>query len=201
MLGIAALALGAAGGGWFVMRSPRKTPVAMDQPPAINHDEAKSVAVLPFANLSGDPAQEYFSDGLTEEILTALTNERDLRVPGLTSVFSFKGRKLTAQEIARRFGLIHSVSHPDPGYLGDAPKRQVYAEFLTAMREQENVWHALPTEVATWWRGRDAGGVKEECAFGGAFPAVGMGDLRDRDRVVPILRTGLDRGHRPAAHE
>lgn len=63
----------------------------------------------------------------------------------------------TAREIERRFGLIHCISHPDPGYLGDADKRAIYAEFLTAMTERERVWHAVPADVARWWRGRDVG--------------------------------------------
>jgi TolB-like protein len=71
--------------------------------------DPKSVVVLPFANLSGDPAQEYFSDGLTEEILTALSNERDLHVPGRTSAFSFKGKTLTAPEIARALNVAQVV--------------------------------------------------------------------------------------------
>ncbi len=69
----------------------------------------KSVAVLPFANLSGDPAQEYFSDGLTEEILNALQRERDLRVPGRASSFSFKGRTSTTPEIARALNVAQVV--------------------------------------------------------------------------------------------
>ena len=71
--------------------------------------DGKSVAVLPFANLSGDPGQEYFSDGLTEEILTALSNERDLRVPGRTSAFAFKGKTITAPEIARALNVAQVV--------------------------------------------------------------------------------------------
>jgi TolB-like protein len=84
---------------------------ALDQPAAAApaQSEAKSVAVLAFANLSGDPAQEYFSDGLTEEILTALANERDLRVPGRTSVFSFKGKAMAAPEIARALSVAQVV--------------------------------------------------------------------------------------------
>ncbi|MDB6116114.1 MAG: invasion protein regulator, partial [Lacunisphaera sp.] len=75
-----------------VEAQPSATPAAIDE---------KSVAVLPFANLSGDTAQEYFSDGLTEEILSALTRERDLRVVPRTSAFSFKAKNLPLPEIAR----------------------------------------------------------------------------------------------------
>jgi TolB-like protein len=69
----------------------------------------KSLAVLPFANLSGDPAQEYFSDGLTEEILNTLARERDLRVIARTSAFSFKGKNASVAEIARALGVARLV--------------------------------------------------------------------------------------------
>ena len=71
--------------------------------------DPKSVAVLPFANLSGDPSQEYFSDGLTEEILNALARERDLRVVPRTSAFSFKGKNLPLPEIARALNVAQVV--------------------------------------------------------------------------------------------
>ncbi|MEY2879788.1 MAG: hypothetical protein RLZZ15_2168 [Verrucomicrobiota bacterium] len=71
--------------------------------------DAKSVAVLPFANLSGDKEQEYFSDGLTEEVLGALRRERDLTVPGNTSCFSFKGRTVAAAEIAKALNVSRLV--------------------------------------------------------------------------------------------
>lgn len=60
-----------------------------------------------------------------------------------------------AATIESAWGLIQCVSHPDPGYLGDADKRAVYAEFLQGMSERTNVWRALPREVAAWWRERD----------------------------------------------
>ena len=62
-----------------------------------------------------------------------------------------------AARIERLHGLIQCVSHPDAGYLGDADKRALYREFLVAMKERDEVWHALPRDVATWWRGRDQG--------------------------------------------
>jgi TolB-like protein len=60
-----------------------------------------SIAVLPFVNMSADPNQEYFSDGLTEELLNALAQVRALRVAARTSSFSFKGKNLPVAEIAR----------------------------------------------------------------------------------------------------
>jgi peptidoglycan/xylan/chitin deacetylase (PgdA/CDA1 family) len=62
-----------------------------------------------------------------------------------------------AGAVEREHGLIQCPAHPDPGYMGDREKRAHYAEFLRAMAEREQLWHALPREVATWWRDRDAG--------------------------------------------
>ncbi len=60
-----------------------------------------SIAVMPFANMSGDPAQEYFSDGLSEELLDALSRLPGLHVAARTSSFSFKGKSITVADIAR----------------------------------------------------------------------------------------------------
>jgi adenylate cyclase len=60
-----------------------------------------SVAVLPFANLSADPASEYFCDGLSEEIINGLTKVPGLRVVAHSSSFAFKGRNIDARQIGR----------------------------------------------------------------------------------------------------
>jgi adenylate cyclase len=62
-------------------------------------DEKNSIAVLPFVNMSADPENEYFSDGITEEILNALTNIDGLKVTSRTSSFAFKGRNVDTREI------------------------------------------------------------------------------------------------------
>lgn len=66
---------------------------------------AASVAVLPFVNLSGDPDNEYFSDGLTEELLNVLANISALKVAARTSSFHFKGQTGDIAEIAQRLGV------------------------------------------------------------------------------------------------
>jgi len=53
--------------------------------------------------------------------------------------------------IEERNGLVHCLSHPDPGYLGDPDKRALYREFLDALAERPALWRALPREVARWW--------------------------------------------------
>ncbi|HEY7472413.1 MAG TPA: adenylate/guanylate cyclase domain-containing protein [Gemmatimonadota bacterium] len=62
----------------------------------------RSIAVLPFMNLSSDPENEYFSDGITEEILNALVKVSDLKVASRTSSFAFKGHQGDIQEIAEK---------------------------------------------------------------------------------------------------
>ncbi|HEY6049779.1 MAG TPA: protein kinase [Thermoanaerobaculia bacterium] len=64
-----------------------------------------SIAVLPFRNMSADPAAEYFSDGMTEEIITALTGIPDLAVTARTSSFAFKGRDADVRQIGQELGV------------------------------------------------------------------------------------------------
>lgn len=68
-----------------------------------------SIAVLPFANMSGDPEQEFFADGLTEDILTELSRFRDLLVISRNSVFVHKGKAVNVQDVAREFGVDYVV--------------------------------------------------------------------------------------------
>jgi hypothetical protein len=68
-----------------------------------------SVAVLAFANLSDDKGSEYFSDGISEELLTVLQKIPGLHVAARTSAFSFKGKNATAQEIGQKLGVAHLV--------------------------------------------------------------------------------------------
>lgn len=65
----------------------------------------KSIAVLPFLNMSNDPEQEYFSDGITEEIVNLLTHVKDLRVAGRTSSFHFKGRDIDIRLVGQKLNV------------------------------------------------------------------------------------------------
>ena len=65
----------------------------------------KSIAVLPFVNMSNDPEQEYFSDGIAEEILNSLTHINDLRVTGRTSSFQFRGKNSNLKDIGEKLGV------------------------------------------------------------------------------------------------
>jgi adenylate cyclase len=93
---IAALLLLAAASGWYLLgwRGVK--------PPEAAH---LSIVVLPFANLSGDPAQDYFADGITENLTTDLSRIRDRFVIERDTAFSFKGKAVDAREIGKELGV------------------------------------------------------------------------------------------------
>jgi len=75
--------------------------------PAGSAASPPSIAVLPFVDMSEHRDQEYFSEGLSEELITLLTKVADMRVPARTSCFYFKGRQTTVAEIAKALGVEH----------------------------------------------------------------------------------------------
>jgi adenylate cyclase len=76
---------------------PEKPPLPLPDKP--------SIAVLPFVNMSDDPKQEYFSDGITESIITALSNDPDLFVIARNSTFSYKGKSVKTQKVSKELGV------------------------------------------------------------------------------------------------
>jgi adenylate cyclase len=80
-----------------------KTPTEIEQPLAL--PDKPSIAVLPFQNISGDPEQEYFADGIVEEIITALSRFKLLFVIARNSSFTFKGRAVDIKEVGLRLGV------------------------------------------------------------------------------------------------
>jgi TolB-like protein/Tfp pilus assembly protein PilF len=109
--GAAAIVILAAG--WWLGRGADRAPAAGDERArgfsadvaSAAWSDAPSVAVLPFTNLSADPDNEYFTDGLTEELIGALANVEGLRIPARTSVYALKDTNLDIQEIGRRLGV------------------------------------------------------------------------------------------------
>src|SRR3989440_7782442 len=83
--------------------------IAVDRPSgdgaASAGQERPSIAVLPFVNMSGDPEQEYFSDGITEDIITDLSKVSGLFVVARNTAFTYKGKHVDVQEVAKRFGV------------------------------------------------------------------------------------------------
>jgi TolB-like protein/DNA-binding winged helix-turn-helix (wHTH) protein/Tfp pilus assembly protein PilF len=85
----------------WISREPAVTVTPSFSPPP------HSVAVLPFVNISGDEGQEYFSDGLSEELINLLTKVPELRVPARTSSFYFKGKQATIADVAKALAVAH----------------------------------------------------------------------------------------------
>jgi adenylate cyclase len=89
---------------------PTGTAILSDSPmesseAALPLPDKPSIAVLPFQNMSGDPEQEYFADGMVEEIITALSRFKSLFVVARNSSFTFKGRAVDVKEVGRRLGV------------------------------------------------------------------------------------------------
>jgi serine/threonine-protein kinase len=81
--------------------------VALEQLTMSPGEGRPSVAVLPFVNMSADPEQEYFSDGLAEEVINALARVPGLKVTARTSAFAFKRKEAAVADIARQLGVEH----------------------------------------------------------------------------------------------
>jgi TolB-like protein/Flp pilus assembly protein TadD len=87
---------------WAIWNAHRRpSPITADL--KLSHE--LSIAVLPFVNMSGDPNQEYFSDGMTEEIITALSKVPKLFVIARSSTFTYKGKPLKVQQVAEDLGV------------------------------------------------------------------------------------------------
>ena len=83
--------------GWHWLRTPA--------PAALTLPDKPSVAVLPFSNLSQDPAQEYFSDGVTEDLITGLSKVSGVFVIARNSVFTYKGKAVKVGDVGRDLGV------------------------------------------------------------------------------------------------
>jgi adenylate cyclase len=82
--------------------APARVAEAESPPPL---PDKPSIAVLPFTNMSGDPEQEYFADGMVEEIITALSRFKSLFVIARNSSFTFKGKAVDVKEVGRKLGV------------------------------------------------------------------------------------------------
>ena len=96
----------------------------------------KSIAVLPFANLSSDPDQEYFSDGLTDDILTQLAKIEEFRVISRTSVMQFKVDPPSIKEIAKQLD-VTLILEGSARKMGD--QGRITAQLINATTD-EHVW-------------------------------------------------------------
>ena len=105
----------------------RPSPALSDKP---------TVAVLPFTNMSGDPEQEYFSDGITEDIITDLSKVSALSVLSRNTTFTFKGKAVEVGQIAQRL----KVSHVIEGSVRKAGRRvRITAQLIDASKDS-HIW-------------------------------------------------------------
>jgi adenylate cyclase len=86
---------------------PKRAEAENAQPPAL--PDKPSIAVLPFQNMSGDPEQEYFADGMVEEIITALSRFKSLFVIARNSSFTYKGKAVDIKQVGRELGVRYVV--------------------------------------------------------------------------------------------
>ena len=122
---IALLVLGAiVGGAFFFLRRPVSAIVE------------KSIAVLPLMNSTGDPANEYFSDGMSEEFISTLSRLRDLKVIGRTSSFQFKGKNDDSKTIGEKLGVYYLLE----GSVRKSADRVRIAVALVKAGDGANVW-------------------------------------------------------------
>ena len=96
----------------------------------------RSLAVLPLKNLSGDPAQEYLADGMTEALIGRLSNIRDLRVISRTSVMRFKSTEVSAPEIAKT---LHVDALVEGSVIREGTRIRVYAQLIRGATD-EHFW-------------------------------------------------------------
>jgi adenylate cyclase len=95
---------GLAGWAVYLYQSKRIEPASLDKM-AYQLPDKPSIAVLPFNNLSGNPEQEYFSDGITEDIITALSKHPNLFVIARNSTYAYKGKPVKVQKVAEDLGV------------------------------------------------------------------------------------------------
>ena len=111
-------------------------PRTSTSPESLSTGSRTSVAVLPFDNLSGDPDSDYFSDGVTEDILTHIASIGALRVISRTSALQYKGTKKNVREIAGELGVEHILE----GTVRRAGSRvRITAQLIDALRDQ-HLW-------------------------------------------------------------
>ncbi len=111
-------------------------PAILKNTHTLNNAPVKSIAVLPFVNMSNDPEQEYFCDGISEEIINALAHLKNLRVIARTSVFYFKGKSMDVRDIGKTLDVETLLE----GSVRKAGNRLRITTKLLNVSDGSNVW-------------------------------------------------------------
>lgn len=164
----------------FVLRDvaapDAEQPAAVAQAPA---QEDKSVAVLPFVAMSNGPDDEYFADGLTEEILNSLAQLPELLVTARTSAFTFKGQDLPIPEIAGQLGVAHVVE----GSVRRAGERLRITAQLIRAADGFHLWSETYERSTA-----DSFGVQDEIA---EKIATALDVVLDEEQLARMRSTGM----------
>jgi adenylate cyclase len=135
-LGFAVLIVLVAGGVWYFLGSNRTEPLATSAPTPVASNagapaEAShlSIVVLPFKNLSGDPGQDYFADGVTDNLTTDLSRIRSSFVIASTTAFTYRGKTVDAKEIGKELGVRYVL---EGSVLRDQNRVRVNAQLVDA---------------------------------------------------------------------
>ena len=142
----------------------------------------RSIAVLPLANLSGKPDNDYFSDGLAETVLDMLARSPDLRVIARTSSFAFKGKNMDVREIGRTLGAAHLLQG---SIAQDGDKVRIRAQLVRAA-DGAVLWSdRYDRQLSDVFRIQDEVATEVVSALQGALPQA------DRDRVLTPRTTDV----------
>ncbi len=173
---VIAVALTLGLGGWLYRRSQS----------AESLPDIRSLAVLPLSNLSGDPSQEYFADGMTDELITELAQVSSLRVISRTSVMHYKSTAKTAPQIARELGVDAVLE----GSVARSGNRVRITAQLIAARADRHLW-------ASSYEGE----VKDVLGLQDAVALAVVKQIRLRLSTQEKTRLSRSRPVNPEAHE
>jgi len=129
----------------FVQPAEHATAATKAEAPSASTAARTSIAVMPFANLTGDPTQDYLGDGMAEELINTLAKVQGLKVPARTSTFAYKGRNTDIRQIAKDLG-VGSILE---GSVRSAGKRiRITAQLINA-QDGLHVWSETYDEQFT----------------------------------------------------
>jgi len=200
ILGIAAAATGLVARG-----GPRRPVPAEPTSPTAEEPatEQGSIAVLPFVNMSGDPQQEYFADGLTEELLNVLSQLPELRVASRTSAFAFKGSKVPVDSIAKA---LHVAYVLEGSVRNDGGRLRITAQLINAQNGYHLWSESYDREVSSVFAVQDeiaraiVSALELQLGSGRAGARLAADETRDPEAHAAVLQaTQLIReGERPS---
>jgi len=121
---------------WRFYLRPPPVEVVTEADMAFPLPDKPSIAVLPFANISGDPEQEYIADGITEQIITTLARNPSLFVIASNSTFTYKGKPVKVQQVSRELGVRYVV---EGSVQKSGDRIRITAQLIDATRG-EHIW-------------------------------------------------------------